>query len=122
VTHKTETGETLIVELTPREAMEVRPQTAAKKAPAEPKSRGQLPDVQLAVERLYHADVKKLSPTEVQTVVGVVVAVLQAAGGGRHLQKIASDLELRGLPHVARVVRQHIQPSSGRHEPPLTTT
>jgi hypothetical protein len=137
VKHTTAKGETLEAELTPHEAVNVIKAVEAAKA-VEQQARTEVvdairderigrmmleaPEVRGAIERLQQAGSANLSATEIQIIVDVVVAVLQAANAGDLLPEIASELEMRGLFNIAAAVREHIRPSGGTHEPPLTTT
>jgi hypothetical protein len=97
VNYKTEKGETLEVELTLDEALKAREQAPAQQTkvpgPAQGPRAVVLPrEVQVAIERLHHSRDSSLSPTEVQAVADVVVAVMRASGVGHLLAEIASDL------------------------------
>jgi hypothetical protein len=128
IQHTARNGETLEVELTPIEAIEAAAQQDQAKEQAttlrdEHVLRRQLsaPEIRGAVARLQQADTQNLSSTETQSIVDIVVAVLQAAGAGHLLENLASELEMHGMLTFAEAVRQHIGPSRTQ-EPPLTTS
>jgi hypothetical protein len=127
VKHTTANGETLEAELTPSEATEAAAEEGQAKEEAislqhDGATRLQIsaPEVRGAIERLQQASAQNLSPTQIQAVVDVVVAVLQGAGAGNLLPEIASELEMHGMYEFAQAVRQHIRPSGGTQL--LTTT
>jgi hypothetical protein len=67
------------------------------------------PELQGAIEHFRQIGALNLSPTEVHALVAAIVAVLQAAGAGHLLPKIALALEMRGLYNIAEAVRKHIR-------------
>jgi hypothetical protein len=128
VKHTKSNGETLEAELTPTDAIEIREATIANEMRAVeveagiPRALTARPEVRVAIESLRQAGSQNLSQTQIQTVVDIIVSVLQSSGAGHALPEIASHLEIHGLYDFALAVRQHIRGSSGTNEPPLTTT
>lgn len=124
VRHIKPDGEILEASLTPAEAIAAQPDEREKntKVVNIPQQRLlEAPAVREAMKRLEDAGRKNLSPTQVDAIVGVVVAVLNAAYVGHLLPEIASELDARGLGAVADAIREHIRPR-GATEPPVTTT
>lgn len=138
VKHTTAKGETLEAELTPPEAVKVLEAVGTAKA-GEHQARAEgfeatrdeqnglptmfdAPEVRGAIEHLQRAATANFSPSAINTIVEIVVAVLQGAGVGGLLPEIASELERRGLSNFAEAVRRHIPAPGETHEPPLTTT
>jgi hypothetical protein len=124
--YKSKQGETLEAELTPAEAISVRAQvpigeTEQVRLASTPRMRS-APEVQAGIERLQQIHAQNLSPNQVDAIVEVMVAVLQASGQRYVLLEIASELERRGLHNIASALRLHIHRSSGTDEPPLATT
>jgi hypothetical protein len=124
VKHTTAKGETLEAELSPAEATSIVHAIEAEKAVPQKMERMtvDIPAVRRAIDRFQQAGTTNLSPIEIQTLVDIVVAVLQEAGAGHLLSEIASQLEARGLLNFADAVRAQIRPSGGKLEPPRTTT
>jgi hypothetical protein len=126
VKHTKPNGETLEAELTPSEAIGIREATAdntvGKPEAKTARALTARPEVQVTIERLRHAGSQNLSPTQIQSVVDIIVSVLRSSGAGHALPEIASHLEMHGLYDFALAVRTHVRGSSGTEEPPLTTT
>ena len=116
--HKTENGETLEFELTPAEAKKIWErapveQTKVSQLEHGPRTKVAARQVQVAIERLHQAGASNLSSTQVQALVDLLVAVMQAEGVRHLLPGIASDFELRGFHNFASALRQHIHASDG---------
>jgi hypothetical protein len=115
VMYKSGKGETLEVELTPAEAISARQQLVVREETKKVRDESTdatipaPPELQGAIEHFRQIGALNLSPTEVHALVAAIVAVLQAAGAGHLLPKIALALEMRGLYNIAEAVRKHIR-------------
>lgn len=74
-----------------------------------------------AVGRLYAPSSASLSASEAQTIIDVVVGVLQGAGLSYVLPQIAADLSSKGLFALASALEHRLRPSGPDIEPPVTS-
>ena len=84
--------------------------------------RAQLPEVTKALGQLYSPTAADLSISEAEAVINVVVDVLQGAGLGHVLPKIAADLSNKGFLTLASALAAKLNQSRREQEPPLTST
>jgi hypothetical protein len=130
VKHTSANGETLEVEMSGETAILIHEEALSRAAaPREdilserlPRAQTALPEVTKALGQLYSPTAADLSISEAEAVINVVVDVLQGAGLGHVLPKIAADLSNKGFLTLASALAAKLNQSRREQEPPLTST
>ena len=129
VKHTSAKGDTLEVEMSAPQAIELREAALAdqtkvvevKDVPDLEEARVALPSLRHALGRLSDPHVN-LSSGEAQAIIDAVFEALQAAGLTYLIPHIAADLSSRGMHTLASALLAKAHTTDGDHEPPLTTT
>ncbi|MEZ2142258.1 hypothetical protein AAE026_08120 [Bradyrhizobium sp. DN5] len=126
--HTEADGETLEVEITARQAVEVQqvldPPRAVQEhaALAGPLPAAQLPAVSEAIGRLYGPGAQAYSASEAQTIADSLFDVLESAGLIEIIPQLITDLRLKGSFTLAEALETKLNERRGKHGPSLTTT
>ena len=132
--HTTAKGETTEFEITPPRAGQFideisseRLTTSLENALRAPEITAQgrtemLPAIATSINRLTQSRDGIVSQSEIDQIVETLATTLENSGMGHLLETIAAGFEMNGLPLVAQALRERAHRSSGRHEPPLTTS
>ncbi|SCB21911.1 hypothetical protein GA0061099_100368 [Bradyrhizobium yuanmingense] len=120
IKHTEPDGETLEVEITARQAVEIQQVLDPPRAIQE-HATPQLPTVREAIGRLYGPGAQAYSESEAQTIADSLFDVLENAGLMEIVPQLITGLRLKGSHTLAEALEIKLNERRGKLGPPLTT-